>query len=245
MKLYLTLLALFFYGVSISQPFPTGKSLLDKVDQNMSSHTRIVRSQMEIHTPRRTRTLELKTWSQGNEKAFTEYLAPPRERGTKMLKLDNQLWIYSPSTDRIIQISGHMLRQSVMGSDMSFEDMMENTPLLEMYNAEVTSEEIINGRPCWLITLTAKQPQVNYQIQKMWVDKERFCPLKIEMYSKSNQLLKRMELDQVQRIQGRWFPMRIHYKDMLKEGKGTVMTILDIQFDVSIPETIFSKASLR
>jgi hypothetical protein len=36
-----------------------------------------------------------------------------------MLKLGDQLWTFSPSTDRTIQIAGHMLRQSVMGSDMS------------------------------------------------------------------------------------------------------------------------------
>jgi hypothetical protein len=42
-----------------------------------------------------------------------------------MLRLENQLWIYSPSTDRNIQNSGHMLRQSVMGSDLSYEDMLK------------------------------------------------------------------------------------------------------------------------
>ena len=29
-----------------------------------------------------------KGYAEGNEKAFTEYLAPEREKGTKMLKLD-------------------------------------------------------------------------------------------------------------------------------------------------------------
>lgn len=47
----------------------------------------------------------------GDHKGYTEYLAPAREKGTKMLKLENQLWIYSPATDRTIQIAGHMLRQ--------------------------------------------------------------------------------------------------------------------------------------
>ena len=50
--------------------------------------------------------------------SYTEFLSPPREAGTKMLKLQDELWTYTPATDRVIRISGHMLRQSVMGSDL-------------------------------------------------------------------------------------------------------------------------------
>jgi len=48
-----------------------------------------------------------------------------------MLKLGDELWTYTPETDRIIKISGQMLRQSVMGSDLSYEDMMEDRKLIE------------------------------------------------------------------------------------------------------------------
>ena len=136
----------------------------------MSADTRIMTSQMEVNSARATRTMEMKTWTIGDEKAFTEYLSPARERGTKMLKLDNQLWIYSPSTDRTIQISGHMLRQSVMGSDLSYEDMMNDKPLLEQYNAAIAGEEMVDGRNCWVIDLTAKITDINYYSQKIWVD---------------------------------------------------------------------------
>ena len=63
-----------------------------------------------------------------------------------MLKPGDKLWIYSPSTDLTIQLSGHMLRQSVMGSDMSYGDMMENRKLTEVYHSKVTGEETIDGR---------------------------------------------------------------------------------------------------
>ncbi len=58
---------------------------------------------------------------------------------------------HSPSTDRTIQISGHMLRQSVMGCDLSYEDMMNDKPLLEQYNAVVSGEEMLDGRRCRVI----------------------------------------------------------------------------------------------
>ena len=228
-----------------AQNYPTGKSILDKIDSNMSAKTRIMTAKMEIAGSRTTRTMVSKSYSIGDQKAYTEYLAPAREKGTKMLKLENQLWIYSPSTDRIVQISGHMLRQSVMGSDMSYEDMMNDTPLLERYKAEVTGEETIDGRKCWVVTLTAIKLDVNYYTQKMWVDQVRYVPLKVDMFAKSAKLLKRMILSDVRAVQGRWFPMAIVYKDMLKEGEGTKMTIDAIQLDVDIPASLFNKANLK
>jgi len=234
-----------FVAGSAAQNYPSGKSVLEKVDQNMSAKTRISVSRMEISTARGSRTLEAKSYSEGDKNAFTEYLAPAREKGTKMLKTDQQLWIYSPSTDRVIQISGHMLRQSVMGSDLSYEDMMNDTPLLEQYAAVVDAVESISDRKCWVVTLTAQSPGVSYSKQKMWVDQERNVPLQIEMYSKSGKLLKKIELSDVKRIQGRWFPMTMLYRDMLKKGSGTRMSFLELQLDAALPSGIFTKSSLK
>jgi len=64
-----------------------------------------------------------------------------------------------------------MLRQSVMGSDLSYEDMMENSELLENYNAAVVDSEEIDGRDCWILELHANSDDVNYQIRKIWVVK--------------------------------------------------------------------------
>lgn len=245
MKATIIILFLAVSSLTIGQQYPSGKSLLDKIDANISAKSRITTSKMEINTARGTRTMESKSWSEGNEKAFTEYLAPAREKGTKMLKLENQLWIYSPATDRVIQISGHMLRQSVMGSDLSYEDMMEDTPLLEQYSANVTGDEIIDGRKCWILTLTALKPEVNYQVQQMWVDQERNVPLKVDMFAKSGKLLKRITFSDVQKVQGRWFPMTMLYKDMLKDGKGTRMMFQEIELNAKMPANIFNKSSLK
>ncbi len=221
------------------------KNILNKVDKNLSSANRFIESTITVEGKRVTRTITSKSYSVGDQKAFIEYLSPAREQGVKMLKLENQLWIYSPSTDRTIQISGHMLRQSVMGSDLSYEDMMDNNKLTDDYDAQIESEEEFDGRNAYVIKLTAKKPDMAYQTQKMWVDSERFVPLKQELYAKSGQLIKKLEMKDVVQIKGRWFPMTMVYKDMLLEGKGTEFKITKIEFDADIPEYIFSKASLK
>lgn len=224
---------------------PSGKEILDRIDENMASETRIVQSRMIVHGRRGSRTIESRSWSEGDNKAFTEYLSPAREKGTKMLKLEDQLWMYSPSTDRTIQISGHMLRQSVMGSDLSYEDMMESPELADDYDARVSGSEMIGERDCWVVDMTGRVEDLAYPMRKIWVDKIRWIPLQENLYARSGKLLKKIELSDVRQIQGRWFPMRMRFKDVLKTGEGTEFIVDSIEFDVEIPAVTFTKAMLR
>ena len=244
MKILLVVISMIF-GISLQAQNPDAVKILENVDANMSSKTRIVESKMTIHGRRKSRTIESKSYSDGADKSYTEYLAPDREKGTKMLKLEDRLWIYSPDTDRTIQLSGHMLRQSVMGSDLSYEDMMEDRELLEIYDVKYIGEELIGDRKVWILELDAKVEDVSYSKRKTWIDQERYVPLKEEMYAKSGQLLKTTELSNVVKVDGRWFPKKMIYRDMLKKGEGTEFEFVNIEFDPSIPAHIFSKAVLK
>lgn len=241
--LWAQIIALVLSGMhAISQ---NANEVLEQVDRNMSSTNRVFESSMTIHGKRASRTITSRTYSVGDKQSFTEYLSPPKEQGTKMLKLENQLWIYSPSTDRTIQIAGHMLRQSVMGSDLSYEDMMDDRKLTEIYEAKIVGTETIDDRQSWVLELIARASNVTYHSQKIWIDRERYVPLRQDMFAKSGQLLKRTELRDVQKIKGRWFPTTIIFKDMLKEGDGTEFKITSIKFDQTIPDYIFTKAALK
>ena len=243
MKLISTFLVCF--GISTGIFAQNATEILNNIDKNISAESRIIETVIIIHGKRNDRTMTTKSYTAGDKKSFTEYLSPARDKGTKMLKLEKELWVYSPSTDRTIMISGHMLRQSVMGSDLSYEDMMDDRKLKDTYTPTITGEEIIDGRKCHVLKLTAKVSDVAYYSQMMWVDKERFIPLKQQLYAKSGQLLKRISMSDVKQIKGRWFPMKMNYKDMLKDGDGTDWIINSIQFDEEIPEYIFSKAGLK
>ena len=220
--------------------------IIDKIDFNLNSDNRVMTTQMIVHGRRASRTIVSKSWIIGTDKAFTEYLSPPREQGSKMLKLDDILLTYSPQTDRIIQISGHMLRQSIMGSDMSYNDVMEDKPLDQLYTATFEGEEYIDDRKCYILFLESKVDGISYPRRREWVDAEYFLPIKEELYAKSGKLLKSTSMDGIKKIGDRWFPSRFVFKDELKKNsKGTEWIINDIQFDQDIPEIIFSKSNLR
>ena len=240
------ILGLLALTILMGQDEMTVDQIIQAMDDNLNAKTRVITSKMIVHGRRSSRTIESRNWVVGTDLAFTEYLSPPREAGTKMLKLDNKLWTYSPQTDRVIQISGHMLRQSVMGSDMSYNDMMEDRPLMDLYEATLEGSVEIDGRDHWIMLLEAKVKGLSYPKRRAWIDKEYLLPMKEELYAKSGKLLKTSTMYGIKKIQGRWFPSRFIFKDELKRNsKGTEWVIDEIAFNVDIPDSRFKKGLLR
>jgi outer membrane lipoprotein-sorting protein len=225
---------------------PSGEEVLRRIDENLVLDSATGVSRMIIHGRSGTRTIGSRFWKKGADSSFVEYLSPPREAGKKMLKLGGMLWTYAPEpSDRIITISGHLLRQSVMGSDLSYEDLLENSRLLEIYDAEVTGEEPVGERPCWVVRMTATVDDAAYHTRTVWVDKERWLPLREERYARSGRLLKKTTIEEAMRSGERWYIHRATFRDMLSSGEGTEYIVESIEFDAPIPEHIFSKAALR
>lgn len=246
MKNLIVCLTLLLCAGSVAAQNLTGQEILQKIDDNMVVDQAVSTNTMIVHGRSGSRTITSKSWTKGRDKAFVEYLSPAREKGKKMLKLDDKIWTYTPEpTDRIITISGHLLRQSVMGSDLSYEDITENDHLVEMYDAEVIAEDQINGQHSYVLQLTAKEQDISYYSRKLWVDSEHWLPLREERYAKSGKLLKTAEILEIFQVDDRWYPKKMIFKDALSSGKGTEYLIESIDFDVEIPDYLLTKAALR
>jgi outer membrane lipoprotein-sorting protein len=230
---------------ALAQEKPSAFDILEKIDRNMVFKTAYVEADMIIHIKNRVITKNFTSFSQGNEKSFIEFLNPARDRGTKILKIEDIVDIYYPSAERILRLSGHMLRQSMMGSDFSFEDMTERSEKLrEDYTAEIAGEEELDGRSCYVLVMVSKLPKQTYYTRKTWVDKERYLGLKEELYAKSGKLLKVMRVDEIKVYQNRFYPVKVTLEDKLREDSKTEMVITKIDFDIVIPPETFSERNL-
>jgi outer membrane lipoprotein-sorting protein len=243
--IWILLIGFCAFNGNFSQDLTYAMDILDRIDQNMVYKTAYAESEMIITIKNRVITKKLISYSQGNEKSFIEFLSPARDRGTKILKIEGIVKIYYPSAERVLRLSGHMLRQSMMGSDFSFEDMTERaTKLREEYTAEVAGEETIGDRLCYLVVLVSRIPKQTYFTRKIWVDKERFLGLKEELYSKAGKLLKVMIVDEIKTYRNRFYPTRIILEDKLRKNSRTEMIITRIDFDVQIPPETFTERNL-
>jgi outer membrane lipoprotein-sorting protein len=93
--------------------------------------------------------------------------------------------------------------------------------------------------------LISKVEEVAYQHRVLWVDKESFVPVKIELYAKSGKLMKEINIIGFQRIGDRNYPARIKMINKLRQNTYSEMVLEDIRLDVEIPPKIFTKAYLE
>ena len=169
-----------------------------------------------------------------------------QDRGTKFLKREDDLWMFFPDAEEIIKISGHMLNQGMMGSDFSYQDVMEADKLTDLYDFKIIKEEEIDGRPCYVLEGIAREGvKVSYYRRVSWIDKERFIGLKEELYAESGRILKETKVNEVQEIEGRWIPIDSVMENKLRKDTYTGFKITKIDFNPEIPEEIFSLQNLR
>jgi outer membrane lipoprotein-sorting protein len=223
----------------------TAEAILARIDDNMVYETAYSEVDMIITIGKRVIEKKLVSYSEGIDKSFVEFLSPARDRGTKMLKVGKVLKIYFPSAERVMRLSGHMLKQSMMGSDFSYEDMMETAEeLKEEYEVKLVGEEVFNDVPCYVLELESRDESRTYFFRKIWVDKEKFIGHKVEFSAKSGKLLKVMTVGDIQSFRNRHYPTRVTMEDKLRQNSKTEMIVKNIQFDAPIPEGTFTERNL-
>jgi outer membrane lipoprotein-sorting protein len=220
------------------------QDILAKVDANHKYQTSYSESRMEITIGSRKVTKSLRSWSEGGvEKAFAEFL--DKRDQSRMLKLKDDLWLYSPTAESEVKLSGDLLNQGMGGSDFSYRDMLESLHLLDLYNVNLLGEETIDGRSCYILELIAKNGvEVSYYRRKMWVDQERFIQLKEEMYAPSGKLLKVSTTEKVEQFGNRFYPTEVVMEDKIRKNSNTRMITDKIQFNLVIPDGTFTRQHL-
>lgn len=223
----------------------TGEEILKKMDGNRKYKTMSCKATMDIHIKDKVRQKNMRIEGQleGDKSIVT--FTNPEDEGTKYLMLDESLWIYFPEEEDVVKISGHMLKEGMMGSDVSYEDALEGDLLFEKYNITIKSEEKYKEKDCWVILLEAKVKKVPYYKRIMYVDKTDFVCWKEEMYAKSGKLLKESLVLEVQKIDGRNYPVKSEMVNKLRKNSKTVFTMSELKFDVPFEKGYFSMRTLR
>ncbi len=223
----------------------TGTEILEKVDENTVVTSWNYRAKMTISLGGTVREKEFIGYAIGKESAYMEFTSPARDKGTRFLKIGDEMWMYIPTVERATKIAGHMLRQSMMGSDFSYDDIVENRRLIELYDVELTGTEDIAGKECYVLQLTAKVPETSYYSRRMWVDKNIHAAVKVELYAKSGKLLKEVTTSEFISLSNYTFPTQIKMVNKLRRDTYTELKLEDVKLDINIPDRIFTKAHLE
>lgn len=221
----------------------TAEEIVIKMELNLVYDTAIVEGRMVINDRFGARTSTYISYTEGEEKSLIEF-TNIEDAGQKILRLENEIYLYYPDAEETIRLQGAALRQAVMGSDFSYEDMTGDKGILGSYSVTLDGEESIDGNPCYILTLTAKTRDVPYQKEIMWVDKELFIYRQVHKLAKSGKLLKEMKVMDLIKVDGLNIPSRLTMVDKLKRNSSTEFYMDSIELGVDLPVDIFTLGEL-
>ncbi len=223
----------------------TAEEIIQKVDDNQLYKTEKFEAVMTIQKGSQKLTKKFWGYSQNEgKKSFMEF-TNPEDKGVKYLKLNNELWIYFPDADDTMKISGYMLQKGMMGSDISYEDMLEENSLEEDYNTLLKGDTNVNGILCYHITLTAKNDKVTYAKQDLFIDKDKYVWVESILYAIGDRPIKRMTALKVEKKGGRWVITEMEIVDLRQQNTKTTIGFTKIDFNVGLPKDGFSKSKLK
>ncbi|MDF4221068.1 outer membrane lipoprotein-sorting protein [Maribacter sp. M208] len=171
------------------------------------------------------------------EKMRLEFVEPATERGRKMLNDESNLWMYLPRTSRVMRLP---LKQSFMGSDASNRDLMRMSYQrdYDIIKIEETTEEVI-------LILKAKDLTVSYNKVVLRINKDKMSPVKQEMFSLSNKLLKTIVYENHIVLDDIGFPTTYTIVDNLLNDSKTIMQYSNAKRKNNIAKEFFTLGSIR
>ncbi len=181
---------------------------------------------------------KLRVYCKGSRKSVVRFTEPARERGQAVLMVDDDCWIYMPSTKKSIRISAQQrLVGQVSNGDAARLSFSGD------YDSKCIGEETVNGVPCYKMALTAKNTKVTYAKLIYYISKEGSNPQKIEYYALSGMLLKTGTYTEYAQLGGARRPSTLELVDAVRDGIKTEM-IFHTMAEADPPDFYFNKSML-
>jgi outer membrane lipoprotein-sorting protein len=219
-RLFTSLLILF-----IASPLYAieGTQLLERIDKNLSPESyESYRKIINVEPSGRKKEYVYFTTKKGKDKIAGLFTAPASDKGRSTLRLGDNMWLYVPNVGKPVRITS---LQSVIGGVFNNADILALDYAVE-YNVENAEEQ--GGE--YLLALKAKTKSVAYDRLKMWVDKNKVLPTKIECLTEANMLIKTLYFKDVKDFGGGIVrPATIETDSPLYKGYKSVMLFAKVK----------------
>ncbi len=225
-------------------PDPT--ELIRRVDQKSRGNSS--RSVMSIETirPEWSRTMTLKSWSQGSEEAMLLITAPARDRGIVYLKSEKEVWNWLPSIERSVKLPPSMMAQDWMGTDFTNDDLVRESSILTDYTHALEGRETLDGVETWKIRMTPKpDAPVVWSYVLTWINPENDTQVRTQFFDEDGELVSTLDFRDVQNLGGRMLPATMEMQPADKPGHRTVIRTESMEFDIEVPPRFFTVANMR
>lgn len=182
------------------------------------------------------------------DKTLIVFDEPRDVKGTALLTFshkveDDDQWLYLPALKRVKRIASRNKSGPFMGSEFAYEDLASQE--VEKYTYKYIRDDEYEGRPVFVIERYPVSQYSGYTRQLVWVDKERYIPLKIEFYDRKNSLLKTLVFRSYKQYLDRYWRAGEMFMENHQTGKSTLLTWKDYRFRTGLTDADFTRNSLK
>ncbi|MCK5191011.1 MAG: outer membrane lipoprotein-sorting protein [Methylococcales bacterium] len=155
------------------------------------------------------------------------------------LSTNDDRWLYLPALDLVKRIAASDKRTSFVGSDFLYEDVSGRSLQADKHVLIGTDANyyIVENTP-------VAADEVEFSKYIMYIHKTTFLPISTEYYDKQGVKYKTYTALAVDTVEGRPTITKSEAKN-LQTGGSTLMEYSSVQYDVGIPDDIFSERYLR
>lgn len=153
--------------------------------------------------------------------------------------VDDDRWLYLPALDLVKRISAGDKRTSFVGSHFFYEDVSGRA----ISQDEFTLQDETDER--YILKAVPKDPgSVEFAYYVVEIDKATSLPVLINFYKADDTNYRRVESVAVEEVQG--FPTVLRSKvSDLASGGYTLMEFRNSEYNIGLPDDVFSERSLR
>lgn len=168
------------------------------------------------------------------------------KRGLTFLTIEtqgsnNDQYIFTPAIGRSRQIASQDRQNNFEDTDLTNEDL--GGIKLDDYSYNRGKDSVINDRPCFKITSTAKDPDARFPRKTSWIDQETLIPLQIKVYNRDNALERVVVAGDIQTIKGIHIPFKTVAKNLLQDHT-TLLQVIRADIDTGIDGLGFDKEKM-
>jgi len=239
------ILTLWLFTPALAQDL-TATDIIDIADKKNRGETSQGTMTMKIIRPDWERTVEMKSWSKGNDYFLIYITAPAKDKGQVFLKRNKEMWNWVPSIERMIKIPPSMMMQSWMGSDFTNDDLVRQSSIVKDYTHTLLGEEEVRGQLCYKIELVP-HPDAPVVWGKIisWITKEDYNLWKSEYYDGDGFLINIENAYDIRDFGDRRLPGRMEIIPADEPEKKTVLLMGDVVFNQPIDDSYFTQQYMK
>lgn len=200
---------------------------------------------MTIHRPTWERTMSMRAWTRGEKHSLVRVTAPKKDAGNGTLMIENSMWTYSPKVNRVIKVPSSMMGQAWMGSDFSNKDVSRADDIVDQYTHRLVGEEEHEGHRVWVIESVPHEEAAVVWGKEVLKVRDDHVLLEEAFYDQEGVLVKALVALEVGEMGGRTIATRQRMAKTGTEDEWTEMSVVSIEYDVELKDSVFTLSNLR